>query len=167
MGVRVKQNIELLEQGLFVLSDLPERVYTGIEPDLFTAAIGKHFRHVINFYECFLSGLETGRVDYDARQRDVRVETTASVAILRLQNIKETLYGVNDDRLNDSLMVKLDGQLDDQWSVSSVGRELQALLSHTTHHFALIALILRIFGMDCPEHFGVATSTRMYSVSAS
>jgi hypothetical protein len=36
---------------------------------------------------------------------------------------------------------------------------LQFLLSHTVHHFALMALILRAQGADPGDDFGVAPST--------
>jgi hypothetical protein len=42
---------------------------------------------------------------------------------------------------------------------STVARELQFLLSHTVHHYALIALILRLQGFEPGEEFGVAPST--------
>jgi hypothetical protein len=45
------------------------------------------------------------------------------------------------------------------WSQSSVTRELQALLSHTVHHYALIALMLQLNGFEVPEELGVAPST--------
>jgi len=45
------------------------------------------------------------------------------------------------------------------WSLSTVHRELQFLGSHTTHHFALIAVLLRTLGHEPPAEFGVAPST--------
>jgi len=45
------------------------------------------------------------------------------------------------------------------WSESTVKRELQYLQAHTIHHYALIALILRIQGITPHDEFGVAPST--------
>jgi hypothetical protein len=45
------------------------------------------------------------------------------------------------------------------WSCSSVRRELQSLVSHTVHHYALIALMLQLNGVEPTEEFGVAPST--------
>ncbi|MFW6292999.1 MAG: hypothetical protein ACOC7V_11860 [Spirochaetota bacterium] len=39
---------------------------------------------------------------------------------------------------------------------STVERELAMLASHTVHHYAIIALILRIQDVPVPEEFGVA-----------
>jgi hypothetical protein len=45
---------------------------------------------------------------------------------------------------------------------SSAGRELQVLASHTTHHYALIALLLQARGIEVEPGFGVAPSTLVY-----
>jgi hypothetical protein len=45
------------------------------------------------------------------------------------------------------------------WSRSTAARELQFLVSHTVHHYALIAFILRANGIDPGADFGVAPST--------
>jgi uncharacterized damage-inducible protein DinB len=45
------------------------------------------------------------------------------------------------------------------WCQSSVGRELQHLINHTVHHYAFVALILRLQGVAIEDDFGVAPST--------
>jgi hypothetical protein len=49
-----------------------------------------------------------------------------------------------------------------RWSDSSAGRELQFLISHTVHHYAVVAILLRLQGCDAAAEnpdFGVAPST--------
>ena len=46
--------------------------------------------------------------------------------------------------------------------ISSVGRELQVLSSHTIHHFALMAMTLRVLGVPVDPDFGMAPSTLRY-----
>ena len=48
------------------------------------------------------------------------------------------------------------------WSESTVARELQFLVSHTIHHHALIAAILRLESHTPAEGFGIAPSTLKY-----
>jgi hypothetical protein len=50
----------------------------------------------------------------------------------------------------------------DVWHSSSVGRELEYVLSHTVHHHALIAEKLAAIGVYIERHFGVAPSTLEY-----
>ena len=47
----------------------------------------------------------------------------------------------------------------------SVSRELQVLSSHTIHHFALIAMTLRLHGIEMDPDFGMAPSTLRYLAS--
>jgi hypothetical protein len=48
------------------------------------------------------------------------------------------------------------------WCSSSVVRELEFLQSHTVHHYSLIAILLRLQGIEPEEDFGVAPSTLEY-----
>jgi hypothetical protein len=50
---------------------------------------------------------------------------------------------------------------------SSISRELQVLSSHTIHHFALIAITLRMHGVEMDPDFGMAPSTLRYLASKS
>ena len=62
-----------------------------------------------------------------------------------------------------SLKVKMDhGGPDIPWSQSSAPRELQFLISHTVHHFALIKVALRDGPRSVGDDFGVAPSTLSY-----
>jgi hypothetical protein len=45
------------------------------------------------------------------------------------------------------------------FSPSTIGRELQFLASHTVHHFAIMAMILRLQDIHPPADFGIAPST--------
>ena len=46
-----------------------------------------------------------------------------------------------------------------EWCGSTVYRELQFLVSHTIHHYAIIGTILRSRGFEPGMDFGVAPST--------
>jgi hypothetical protein len=47
----------------------------------------------------------------------------------------------------------------DGFVTSSLARELRSVASHTVHHFALVALQLRLAGVAVDPRFGVAPST--------
>ena len=42
--------------------------------------VGAHLRHVIEHYQRFLIGTRDGEVNYDARQRDMRIATDRNLA---------------------------------------------------------------------------------------
>ena len=48
---------------------------------------------------------------------------------------------------------------------SSISRELHVLSSYTVYHFALIAITLRMHGVDLDSDFGMAPSTLRYLAS--
>jgi uncharacterized damage-inducible protein DinB len=155
----IDDNIETLKQGIELIARLDNRLYTQSNRELSLSGVGAHFRHCIDFYHCFLAGVESGRINYDLRERDERLEKNRLFAIAKLDSIIADLSRVSvmkDDRVFESL---LEGSSDSDWSVSSLKRELQFLLSHTIHHYAFIALILRSQGFDPGAEFGVAPST--------
>ncbi|MFW5688937.1 MAG: hypothetical protein ACOC1U_05120, partial [Spirochaetota bacterium] len=52
-------------------------------------------------------------------------------------------------------------------AASTLERELAVLASHTVHHYAIIALLLRVQDVDVPASFGVAPSTLRHEAAGS
>jgi len=157
----VLENIELLRQSLDLLDRIDNGLYRTSVAAVSPSPVGSHLRHCLDFYRNFLTGHAVGRIDYDVRERNEAIALDRSVARIR---IVETIDGLerllrSNDRAR--LLVKLEGNGEDllAWSWSSVKRELQFLLSHTIHHFALIAILLRLQGYEPGVEFGVAPST--------
>ena len=124
--------------------------------------VGPHFRHILEHYSCFLAGLPEHRIDYDSRPREAALETDRGVARERIQDLIGGLTPALEADLETPLEVRLEcglGGEAEQWSRSTLRRELQFLLSHTIHHFALIGLLLDQQGIDPGPDFGVAPST--------
>ena len=164
----VAGNIHVLEQGLDVLRRLEDSTYSGdpvpdLEHPVDGSPVGAHFRHILDHYHCFFVGLEQGRLDYDERERDPRLERERNFAIETIEGTLRQLAGFTAEEGELTLLVNVnsggpDGETPD-WSTSSAKRELQFLVSHTVHHFALIKEVLRRSGFDAGAEFGVAPST--------
>lgn len=150
---------QVLQQGADLLRQLADEQYTLTARPLFHYGVGSHLRHCLDFYQSFLAGLAQGRVDYDARARDERTAQDRHFALARLAWLGESLAEQLAEPWTGPLRVRQDGL---PWAASSVERELQFLLSHTVHHFALIALILRLQGVEPGPEFGVAPATLEY-----
>lgn len=153
----VAENRRLLAQGLDVLRRLDRSVYE-VSPPLGIGTVGQQLRHCLEFYDCFLDGLGAGRIDYDARQRDERIETDPERGVAVLEGVVEALDALPPGVEGRPLVV-LEGSKRSAEQASSVGRELQFLSSHAVHHWALIAALLRQQGIEPGEEFGVAPST--------
>lgn len=170
----IAANIYFLQQAAQVMERLDRDAYTRTDPSYYESGLGKHFRHVLDHYTALLDGLSGGgRIDYDARARDSRLETDPSYArdFARacIAGLEELAAGNRDagEELTSGhdLEVCSNGSAagpGETWARSTLRRELQFLLSHTVHHYALIAVILRLQGHNPPPDFGVAPSTLEY-----
>lgn len=162
-NTQIADNVEALRQGIALIERLDDRLYVQGNQALSLSGVGCHFRHCIDFYLKFLAGLESGRINYDTRERDGRIENDRLYAMTKLNSIIESLGQLLAVNAATELEVLLEASSDSDdkvgWSRSTVKRELQFLLSHTTHHYALIALALRLQGFEPGAEFGVAPST--------
>ncbi len=162
----LEDNAGLLEQAASVLGAIDDAAYRRQISLPGGQWIGGHVRHIVEFYECLVDGLYSGRVDYDARRRDPLIEMSRRVAIERLHALRERL--LCHARLRDDcvLWVAVEGATESSrnrtFVLSSMGRELQAVASHTVHHFALIAALLHLSGFEVPADFGVSKATLQY-----
>ncbi len=159
-------NIHYLAQALDLLEALDDEVYGKPYPPFFDNGIGAHLRHNLDHYRGFLDGLGTFRIDYDARERDPRIETDRALAVRQIHEVIESLRHLSEADTGAAVMVKMDSGDETQngatWRSSSIGRELQFLVSHTVHHYALIGVLARLHGVEPGEEFGVAPSTLRY-----
>jgi hypothetical protein len=160
----IRGNCHFLEQGIELLGRLSPEVYrTPTRPGW--AAVGSQFRHVLDHYQAFLLGRSAGRVDYDARQRDRRIETDPKEAAVLARQMVAGLELIHVEDGNRALAIQMDTGGDQRvpdWRPSTIGRELQFLVSHTVHHYALIKLLLEDVGIDAGADFGVAPSSLAY-----
>jgi len=159
----INDNIELLKQGLDLIDSVTDEAYSqGIER-ISHSGVGGHFRHCLDFYQSFLTGMDAGRIDYDKRVRDESVEKNRAAACARIEKTIKVLQSLSMSCFPARILVNLEGDTESDgnlgWSWSSARRELQSLLSHTIHHYALIAMILRLQGYEISSDFGVAPST--------
>lgn len=162
----IEENINVLRQGAALIEQITDAVYANAKPPMMESGVGGHVRHCIDFYKRFLSSFQTGRINYVLRQRNPLVETSRRLAVSEIEAIIAGLSPLSADDLRREVRVIAEGlpaTLDaGLWSRSSVERELQALLGHTIHHYAMVALALRLQGIEPAAEFGVAPSTLAY-----
>lgn len=164
----IENNIQCLVQGINLLTDLEDAVYVHTQAPAYTSCIGDHYRHCLEHYISFLDGLEAlsspSQVDYDARKRDKRIATQRDYAIEITNNIITRMGRLVCE--GEVIQVKIDCRLDGEegavWAGSTPERDLQYLQAHTIHHYALIAMIARLQGVEPGEQFGMAPSTLTY-----
>ncbi|MEO0973858.1 MAG: DinB family protein, partial [Pseudomonadota bacterium] len=143
----IRDNLAFLRQGVALLRSLDDDIYCRSGPPLYESNVGAHFRHILDHYQQFANGVAEGAVDYDQRERDPHMESDRAVAIARLEGLTARLEALATYAADQPLAVRLNSSAssreEDLAATSSVGRELQFLVSHTVHHYALVAFILR------------------------
>jgi hypothetical protein len=155
--------VRVLEQGLALIERLDERLYAETLGLPVRSGVGEHLRHCLDFYQSFLAGVASGRVDYNRRERDALVGRDPAFAATKLRIVISELRRLPAG-VEAGVLVSLEDEAGassepPRWCGSTVSRELQFLLSHTVHHYALVALMLRLRGFEPGEEFGVASST--------
>ncbi len=139
-------------------------MYATSTENPYRGGVGAQYRHCLDFYDCFLRDLPSRRIDYSSRERDPLVETDRGHALEKTEAICAALRRLSADRFEQTIEVKAEEASPGapEWAASSAIRELQFLVSHTIHHYALIAVLLKMQGFDVAREFpdfGVAPST--------
>lgn len=151
------ENLRILKG---VLRDMSDASYATPLDVLSNSSIGQHVRHVLEFYLCLLQAPETGIVNYDARQRDLELQTEVKRA---LDTIDHLIHRIDASRMDVPLTLTGDHgtEVPQPFEVASnFQRELAFNLEHSIHHQALIKVGLRDVGLGMTDvHFGVAPST--------
>lgn len=169
----VALNQQVLRQGIDVIGRLDDDQYVSAPVGLAHSGAGAHFRHIYDYYRCFLRDVRGGRVDYDRRDRDPRFEIERGHAVTCLEELLANLETfdrwdgdgevLDGDAVLEARMDAVgDAGEDGHWNLTTLKRELRFLVSHTIHHYALIAVILKVQGFECGPDFGVAPSTIEY-----
>jgi hypothetical protein len=155
-------NCHLLRQAAALLSSIDDAVYAEGGRTADSSPIGVHVRHMIDHYRAFFTGLPDGRIDYDARMRQTPLETDRRLALATVLGLVGDIERIDEPMGVRELLVSsrsAGDSSDPDWSRTTIKRELQFLVSHTVHHFALIKPMLQREGVPVDEQFGYAPST--------
>lgn len=161
--------VAILAQGEELLRALSLENYTTRVPLAFNASIGGHYRHCLDHFTSLLHGLDSDEVDYDHRDRDVRIETQPEFALAVTLQLRERLEQVLPASLDAPLKARCEvsyAQGNPPATGSSLGRELVYAIAHAIHHYALISIMARLMEAKLPANFGVAPSTVTHQTTA-
>src|SRR4051794_18405990 len=87
----IETNIRWLRQALRLLDRLDDTAYATTPPGLEPHRARAPLRHIVEFYQSFLSGVESFYIDYDARRRDQTVERSRAAAGAAIRSIIRSL----------------------------------------------------------------------------
>ncbi|GAC1670032.1 MAG: hypothetical protein PVS2B2_00230 [Candidatus Acidiferrum sp.] len=153
---------DVLSQGLGLLLDLGDHTYSRVVAAPISASIGQHYRHVLEHFQRLLQGLRTGEINYDARERNLRMQTEVAYASLTTCDIlRELKLWTNGTLEGNCKVISIVGFRSSRPSCleSNIGRELAYCVGHAIHHYAIIRLVSGAIGISVPEEFGFAPAT--------
>jgi uncharacterized damage-inducible protein DinB len=156
-----------LTNMLAQLEALTESQYTYPSEHLSKSTVGQHVRHVLEFYICLLNQGHKDYVDYDERERDLKIETEKEYAVAMGNNIIQSLGKIEN---NKSLLLKGNFTTSNFQATScetNLERELIYCFEHSIHHQALIKVSLLEQKIEVLSNFGLAPSTIRYRSSTS
>lgn len=125
------------------------------------ATVGPHLRHCIDHFTCFFRGVETGTINYDARDREPGLESNPDEFRTAIEMVIERLKKLDVDKAASGVRVsQIPAPAQAAILVeSTLDRELLFLSGHTIHHLAIIGELAQTFGVSIPQHLCIAYST--------
>lgn len=128
------------------------------------ASIGEHLRHCVEHFSLFFEGLNTGVIDYDARKRDIELESSTSTFIAAIRNIATQLKSLDETAMTKSVNVRtlFVPHASPIKVASTLSRELAFLSSHSIHHIAIVKMIAHSLGTSLPNEYGLSHATILH-----
>lgn len=160
----IAANLTVIQQGVDLIGTMTAENYSRRIQLCYNASVGGHMRHILEHYQAFVRGLDDGEIAYEKRVRDPLVENDPSYAGGLLESIAQQLSSLADSLGNRTLHYCAE-TTEGITSATTVLRELEFLLSHTIHHYALVAVMARLQGYEPEATFGIAPSTLKFQRS--
>jgi len=154
-------NAALLHQLDDLLAQLHNADLTAPRSLIFEASIGQHVRHILEYHSLLLKQYGSGRINYDLRERDRRIETEVDHARGTIERCVDELHCIPGDR-----ELLLETELPEGASMVTQGtsllRELTYVADHCVHHLAMVRIVVRqeLPHVAFPQELGVAAATR-------
>lgn len=166
--------MELKATGKVILNQLAELTtqLTDIEYSteinlLNGNSIGKHVRHILEFFDILVNGANSGIINYDRRGHQLQLEKYRQTALDKLVQLSSDLSKVPCKRKVTLEVSYADAEEDMQRIGSTIERELAYNIEHAIHHMAIIKIAIQTVypNVIVDENFGVAYSTIRYQKS--
>jgi len=152
---------ELLDQLRALIEIISDAQYVQCPVGTSHSGVGGHIRHSLDHIGALLAGFESGEIDYEARERGTAVESDRQAALQQIRSfdsrLAHRLSEPSDRPVRTVLMLQSD--CPPIALNSTFGRETAFVISHTIHHNAMIAAMLRVTGVQIPDRFGYAPGT--------
>lgn len=147
-----------------LLNDLNNEQYIFKSKLLSGASIAEHTRHILEFYLCLMNGYSSSLVNYDNRERDLKLQSDIDFAVFTIDKICSNLNLMKEDKELQLAGNFASSEENIKQIKSTSTRELAYCLEHSIHHQALIkiGLMEMNLGRLIDDNFGIAPATIRY-----
>jgi hypothetical protein len=147
-----------------VTAQLEDEEYARPLPVLQQTTLGKHMRHIIEFFEILHHAPERGWLCYENRKHDDTMEVSRSLC---LEKLKDLQFQFSQIHIDMPLQLRTSYPTCGTNSIrvpTTLARELINNLEHAVHHMAIIKIgVLQAYPrISLPDQFGIAYSTLQY-----
>jgi uncharacterized damage-inducible protein DinB len=151
----------ILSQIFDLVTQLSDSEFTAELELLNGNTLGKHVRHIIEFFDLLISGSSKGIINYDKRKHEVLFETSTEATLRKMEQL---IQEVENLRCDNEVFLEVSYSNTNSDSVkikSSLERELAYNIEHAIHHMAIIKIAIQtVFpNITVDTNFGVAYST--------
>lgn len=157
---------DVLQQGCIFLDRVGDETYArpleGAADETPAAALGAHYRHVLDHFFCLAEGIRTGQVNYDERRRNPQLESSVTCARLVTEGLIDEFEVISREILQRECAVTYSvayGATEAEAVRSNLAREVMFCVGHAIHHYAILRILCAGVGVKLPYEFGVAPST--------
>ena len=149
-----------LSNAVSLIDSIDDDIYTNITVGPYYSSIGSHIRHLLDFFDCIINGLETNNIDLTARKRDEVISSNPEAAKKHIVEIQQKLISFTDVSTDYLLNVTDnlgEGNVTVMYTLESI---LAHANSHATHHYAIISYMLSTLNVNVEiPGFGYNPST--------
>ena len=154
----IQEAIKQLHSLKYILEQISQQDYQKSLVTLKNASIGKHVRHIIEFYECLFITSQNDGVNYDSRNRNMLLEENVQYTLGYISEIVDVIGKI---KANKRIILTSSYQAESISMETSLYREITYNIEHTVHHLAIISIAIPIHFdyIKMQPDFGYADST--------
>ncbi|WP_159467025.1 hypothetical protein [Dyadobacter sp. 3J3] len=161
-------SIEILSQLAQMTQQFSQEEYTRPLDLLSNNSVGRHLRHILEFYDLAARAATSGKLNYDKRERNLALENSPREAVSKMKELIALIRITKDD-----MVLKLEAsyssdERNDVKITTTFYRELLYNVEHAVHHMAIIAIAVKVDfkHIRLSENFGIAYSTVKHQQTA-
>jgi len=136
----IRYNVQLIERLIDIIKKFDDEKWSYSIATINNETVGRHFRHISDFYIQFFEGVSDRDINYDERIRNELVEKNPIVAIEVFDEIiKKFDFSIDEKPIH----IRMNLTIYEQKITTTIHRELMNLIDHTIHHGHIIQIAIQ------------------------